>query len=32
MRKGIFLAALLANVVAIFCVFNPWFGDWKGQG
>jgi len=32
MRKGIFLAALLANVVAIFCVFNPWFEDWKGQG
>jgi hypothetical protein len=32
MRKGVFLAALLANVVALFCVFNPWFGDWKGLG
>ena len=32
MRKGIFLAALLANVVALFCVFNAWFEDWKGQG
>lgn len=32
MRKGIFIAALLANVVALFCIFNPWSGDWVGQG
>ncbi len=32
MIKGIFLAVILANVVALFCVFNPWFEDWKGQG
>lgn len=32
MRKSIYIAALLANVVALICVFNPWFKDWVGQG
>lgn len=31
-NMGIFLAAILANVVALFCVFNPWLEDWVGQG
>ncbi len=32
MKQGIFLVALLANAVALFCVFNPWFEDWTTQG
>lgn len=24
MKKGVFLAAILANAVALFCTFNPW--------
>ena len=32
MKMGIFLAAILANVVALFCVFNPWIEDWVSQG
>lgn len=32
MKKGILLVALLANILALFCVFNPWFEDWTNQG
>lgn len=32
MKKGILLVALLANIVALFCIFNPWFEDWISQG
>ncbi len=32
MKQGIFLVVLLVNAVALFCVFNPWFKDWAGQG
>jgi hypothetical protein len=32
MKKGIFLVTLPANLVALFCVFNPWFRDWAAQG
>jgi formate-dependent nitrite reductase membrane component NrfD len=32
MKKGILLVALLANIVALFCIFNPWFEDWMSQG
>lgn len=32
MQTGIFALALLANAVALFCVFNPWMTDWQGQG
>lgn len=31
MKQGIFLVVLLANAVALFCVFNPWFEDWVTQ-
>lgn len=32
MKKGILLVALLANIGALFCAFNPWFEDWMSQG
>ena len=32
MKSGILVAAMLANLVALFCVFNPWFENWAGQG
>jgi len=32
LKTGIFAVALLANAVALFCVFNPWIADWQGQG
>ncbi|MBI4191950.1 MAG: hypothetical protein HY525_15595 [Betaproteobacteria bacterium] len=32
MRQGIFWFALLANSVAMFAVFNPWFEDWSTSG
>jgi hypothetical protein len=32
MKMGIFLTALTVNIVVLFCVFNPWFEDWTGQG
>ncbi|MEZ4598680.1 MAG: hypothetical protein R2940_02700 [Syntrophotaleaceae bacterium] len=32
MKKGLLLVALLANIVALFCVLNPWFEDWMSQG
>jgi hypothetical protein len=32
MKHGIFLIALLANGVALFMIFNPWYEDWSAQG
>lgn len=32
MTKGILLVALIANISALFCIFNPWFEDWISQG
>jgi hypothetical protein len=31
-KQGVFLVVLLANAVALFCVFNPWFENWVTQG
>lgn len=32
MKNGVLLAALLVNLVALFCVFNHWVENWAGQG
>ncbi|MEW5725883.1 MAG: hypothetical protein AB1896_22430 [Thermodesulfobacteriota bacterium] len=32
MKTGIFGVALLANAAALFCLINPWFEQWRGQG
>lgn len=31
MKHGIFLVALLANLVALFCILSPWFPQWSGS-
>ena len=30
-RTGIFGFVLLANAVALFCIFNPWIEKWSSQ-
>ncbi len=32
MKKGVLLVALLSNIIALFCIFNPWVEDWISQG
>lgn len=32
LKTGIFGVVLLANLVALFCIINPWFDGWQRQG
>jgi hypothetical protein len=32
MGKGVVVVTLLANLVALFCVLNPWVEDWAATG
>lgn len=32
MKPVILIVVVLTNLLAIFCVFNPWVEDWVGQG
>ena len=32
MGKSILVVTLLGNLVALFCVFNPWHRGWVTQG